>query len=254
MTELARRQLLQAAAAATALGGPALAATGGQPSKLSDIDHIIIMMKENRSFDHYFGTLRGVRGFDDPTARRADGNSVFRQPDDQHADGYVAPFRMNTRHTSGQRVENLSHAWSVQHAAWNGGAMDGWIPAHRSSDGARAPLTMGHFTREDLPYYYALADAFTLCDGYYCSVFGPTHPNRYFLMTATNDPDGLHGGPAIDNSGKAYGWETYPERLERAGISWRVYHDLDDYECNVLKYFTQYQKAPRNSGLCARTR
>jgi phospholipase C len=80
-------------------------------------------------------------------------------------------------------------------------------------------------------------------------VFGPTHPNRYFLMTATNDPDGLHGGPAIDNSGKAYSWETYPERLEKAGVTWRVYHDFDDYECNVLKFFTQYQQAPRTSNL-----
>jgi len=253
MSGIVRRRLIQTAAAASALGaaapGLAGAAAGGGASKLSDIDHFIILMKENRSFDHYFGSLRGVRGFDDATARRADGGSLFRQADPGHPAGYVAPFRMNTRKTSGQRVENLSHAWTTQHAAWNGGAMDNWIPAHRTSDGDRGPMTMGHFTRDDIPYYYALADAFTLCDGYHCSVFGPTHPNRYYLMTATNDPDGLHGGPAIDNSGKAYSWETYPERLEAAGISWRVYHDFDDYECNILKFFTQYQKAPRTSAL-----
>ena len=80
-------------------------------------------------------------------------------------------------------------------------------------------MTMGYLTREDLPYYYALADAFTLCDGYHCSVFGPTHPNRYYLMTGTNDPHGLHGGPALNNQGASYSWETYPERLERAGVS-----------------------------------
>ena len=108
---------------------------------------------------------------------------------------------------------------------------------------------MGYLTRADLPYYYALADAFTICDGYHCSVFGPTNPNRYYLMTATIDPRGEHGGPAIDNDGKAYHWETYPERLDRAGVSWRVYHDLDDYDCNVCKYFTQYQQAPQTSAL-----
>jgi phospholipase C len=253
MPGIVRRRLIQTAAAATALSGAApglaAAASGGAPSKLSDIDHVIILMKENRSFDHYFGSLRGVRGFDDPTARQPGGGSIFRQPDPGHADGFVMPFRMNTRRTSGQRVENLSHAFSTQHASWNGGAMDNWVPAHRISDGERGPMTMGHFTREDIPYYYALADAFTLCDGYHCSVFGPTHPNRYFLMTATNDPDGLAGGPAINNEGKAYSWETYPERLEKAGISWRVYHDFDDYECNVLKFFTQYQHLPTTSPL-----
>ncbi len=253
MPGIVRRRLIQTGAAAAALGGatPGLAgaASGGAASKLSDIDHIIILMKENRAFDHYFGSLRGVRGFDDPTARRLDGGSLFRQADANHADGYVLPFRMNTRRTSGQRVENLSHAWTTQHAALNGGAMDHWIAAHRAADGDRGPLTMGHFTREDIPYYYALADAFTLCDGYHCSVLGPTHPNRFYLMTATNDPDGLNGGPAIDNTGKAYSWETYPERLQRAGVSWRVYHDFDDYECNVLKFCTQYQQAPRSSAL-----
>ncbi len=253
MTGIVRRQFMQGVAAAGALtaAAPALAAAAmtGKGSGLKDIDHVIILMKENRSFDHYFGTLRGVRGFDDPTARRPGGGSLFRQPDTQHPDGFVAPFALSTHNTSGQRVENLSHAWSVQHASWNGGAMDGWIPAHRVSDGERAPLTMGHMTRSDIPYYYALADAFTLCDGYHCSLFGPTHPNRYFLMSATNDPDGLKGGPAIDNSGRAYGWETYPERLEAAGISWRVYHDFDDYGCNILTNFTQYQHIPWTSPL-----
>lgn len=250
MSEIDRRRLIRTAAAASALtAAPGLSIAAGKPARLNDIDHFIILMKENRSFDHYFGSLRGVRGFDDPTARRADGRSLFHQADSVHRDGYIAPFRLDTLRTNGQRTQDLSHAWSAQHAAWNGGAMDSWLPAHRAADGEWGWLTMGYLTREDLPYYYALADAFTLCDGYHCSVFGPTNPNRYYLMTATIDPDGQHGGPAIDNSGTAYSWETYPERLERAGVSWKVYHDLDDYDCNVLKYFTQYQKAAPTSAL-----
>jgi len=155
-----RRQFIQGVGALAA--APGVRAEAPAASKLSDVDHFIILMKENRSFDHYFGSLSGVRGFDDPSAVRADGSSVFRQPDPLNRDGYVLPFRLNTRTTRGQRLHDLSHAWGTQHASLNGGAMDRWVPAHRESDGERGPLTMGHFTREDIPYYYALADAFTV--------------------------------------------------------------------------------------------
>src|ERR1700744_4308919 len=119
MAEIGRRDFLQAAAAASALsaiGTPAaeVASEGAAPGKLGDIDHFIILMKENRSFDHYFGALRGVRGFDDPTAKRADGSSIFQQADASHPDGHVQPFALRTRHTSGQRTHDLSHAWAVQ--------------------------------------------------------------------------------------------------------------------------------------------
>jgi phospholipase C len=255
MNDIRRRNFIQGAAAASALGAAGLPVNGAMaqsvtPSKLGDVDHIIILMKENRSFDHYFGTLSGVRGFDDPTAGKTDGRSIFRQADALNPDGHVLPFHLDTLKTNAQRLHDLSHAWGPQHQAWNGGAMDNWIAAHRQADGnADGPLTMGYHTRADIPFYYALADAFTICDGYHCSVFGPTDPNRYYLMTGTIDPMGKNGGPAINNSGRHYSWETYPERLERAGITWKVYHDADDYDCNVLKYFTQYQRAQRGSSL-----
>ncbi len=251
MIDLDRRRFLQAVAASAAIGvAPAQAAAEpSPPAKLTDIDNIIILMKENRSFVHYFGTLRGVRGFDDPSARRPDGGSLFRQPDPGHEDGYVLPFRLDTTRTNAQRLHVLSHAWGPQHAAWNSGAMDNWIPAHRAADGQYGPLTMGYMTRADLPFYYALADAFTICDGYHCSLMGPTRPNRYYLMSATIDPDGHSGGPMIDNSIRPLRWETYPERLERAGISWRIYHAFDDYGCNVCKFFTRYQHLPTTSPL-----
>jgi phospholipase C len=249
MSRMDRREVLQFAAATSLFGVAGLSAVTARaqptvPAKLTDIDHIIILMKENRSFDHYFGTLPGVRGFDDQR-----GSELFRQADSMSPQGYLLPFHLDTLHTNAQRLHDLSHAWLPQHAAWNSGAMDRWLPAHRMADGASGPLTMGYLTRADLPFYYALADAFTVCDGYHCSMFGPTHPNRFYLMTGTIDPLGEHGGPALDNSGRAYSWETYPERLERAGISWRIYHDLDDYGCNVCKYFTQFQQARPASGL-----
>ena len=94
---------------------------------------------------------------------------------------------------------------------------------------------MGYFTRADLPFHYALADAFTICDRYYCSVIGPTLPNRHYLMSATIDPDGTHGGPEVNNQ-KLSGltWTTYPERLQAAGIDWYVYREADDFGDNVL--------------------
>src|SRR5580704_12988204 len=106
------------------------------PSKLSDVDHIVILMQENRSFDHYFGTLSGVRGFGDARpALLPSGRPVFYQPDGQSPDGYVLPFHLDTKTTSAQRLHDLSHAWSALHASWNGGHQDGWVTAHQKSDG-----------------------------------------------------------------------------------------------------------------------
>jgi len=259
VVDLVRRRLLRgsaAGAALAALGSPGAALaellppSRLLPAKLTDIDHVIVLMKENRSFDHYFGTLAGVRGFDDvEVLTLANGRPVFHQPDAMHADGYVLPFRLDTTRTSAQRMRALSHHWSVLHSSWNGGKMDNWIAAHRAPNKESAPLTMGYLTRHDLPFYYALADAFTICDGYHASVMGPTHPNRYFLMTGSIDALGKNGGPAINNKGNSYSWETYPERLERAGITWRIYHDWAGGSLNMPRNFMQFQAAAEKSAL-----
>jgi phospholipase C len=259
MSKISRTRFIQSAgasAAAVALAGPMLAgATEIPPSRLSDIDHFIILMQENRSFDHYFGTLAGVRGYGDASALRlANGRSVFYQPDTLNPDGYVLPFRLNTSTTSAQQLHDLSHAWDAQHGSLAGGKMDGWVQTHREKNGAAGPLTMGYYTRADLPFHYALADAFTICDSYYCSVLGPTYPNRLYHMSASIDADGKFEGPVLNNDaydGKvAYTWETYPERLQRAGVSWQVYFDMeDDYALNILRYFKPYREAPKSSPL-----
>ena len=220
------------------------------PARLSDIDHVIVLMKENRAFDHYFGTLSGVRGFDDPAAiTLASGRSVFHQPDTLGADGFLTPFHLDTRRTSAQRLSDLSHSFRAQHACWNGGAMDGFVRTHRTYDHDAGPLTMGYMKRDDLPFYHALADAFTICDGYHASMLGPTHPNRLFLMTGSIDADGAFGEPVIANGRRELRWETYPERLERAGITWRIYHDYDDYGCNVVRYFSAFAHSTKRSAL-----
>jgi phospholipase C len=219
--------------------------------KLADIKHVVILMQENRSFDHYFGTLPGVRGFSDPAAiTLRTGRTVFYQPDAVNPAGYLLPFRLDTRRTSAQAIPSTSHAWSVQHDAWNAGKMDNWLPAHRAADGVNAPYTMGYHAREDIPFQFALAESFTICDGYFCSVLGPTWPNRLYLMSGTIDPEGTKGGPVIGNQDPVpYQWKTYPEALTEAGVDWRVYQQVDNYGCNVLEYFAAFQNASVSSPL-----
>ena len=226
---ITRRTLLGAASTAAGLSllpgsmQKALAAPERTLRSLDQIEHVIILMQENRSFDHYFGTLKGVRGFDDPDAvTLATGRSVFHQPDPQNPDGYLLPFHNDTKTTSAAIAYGTSHSWQSQHRSWNDGGMDNWVPTHRAADGpVKGPFTMGYYTRDDLPFHYALADAFTVCDNYFCSVFGPTHPNRVMAISGTIDPDGRLGGPVVDNSSTTFRWTTYPERLQAAGVSWR---------------------------------
>jgi phospholipase C len=258
-----RRRLLgsaagMAVAAATAMMPPnvrrvlAQAPSQPQPGSLRDIKHVVMLMQENRSFDHYFGTLAGVRGFGDPEALKlADGKSVFYQPDPMNPDGYLLPFHLDTRTTSAQKIPSTSHAWNVQHDSWNGGKMDNWLPAHRKAEGAKAPYVMGYHTRADIPFHFALAEAFTLCDHYHCSVMGPTWPNRMYWMTGTIDPDGEAGGPMISNRHipEGYRWSTYAEKLEKAGVSWKVYQQQDNYGCNMLEQFKTFLEADRDSRL-----
>jgi phospholipase C len=257
-----RRRFLGSAAAlggaawASNLLGPNVTKALAQPpprnGRIQDVEHVVILMQENRSFDHYFGTRAGVRGFDDPRALQlSTGRNVFYQPDPQNPDGYLLPYHLDTMTTGAQAIPSTSHAWLVQHSALDGGKMDNWLPAHLAADGNNGPFTMGYYVRADIPFQWALADAFTLCDNYFCSVLGPTHPNRYMWITGTLDPNGENGGPALDNNvtNGRYTWTTYPEQLTAAGVSWRCYQQSDNYGTNVLEYFKQYQQAPTTSPL-----
>jgi len=220
---------------------------------LRDIKHVVLLMQENRSFDHYFGTMAGVRGFADPHALvLPNGKSVFHQPDGENPLGYTLPFHLDTFSTNAQRLPSTSHAWSTQHMAWNGGRMDQWLPAHRAADGAHGPYTMGYFKREDIPFHRALAEAFTICDSYHCSVLSSTRPNRFYWLTGTIDADGKYGPPQTTQKTPPEGlrWKTYAERLEEAGISWKVYQHADSGTgFNVLRLFRQFMDAPPGSPL-----
>ncbi|HUK37169.1 MAG TPA: alkaline phosphatase family protein, partial [Vicinamibacterales bacterium] len=224
------------------------------------------MLAENRPFDHHFGTLRGVRGFADPRAvninlplQGGTGSSpvsVFLQPAGAAniAAGFavpassvggpangvevIPPFRVNPASVNPAVKElglvylpGTDHSWSGTHAAWNQGQYDNW-PA------TKGPMAMSYMTRDDLPYHYALADAFTVGDAYHCSIMGPTNPNRCYLWTGcignvnylgAGGTDGVGGGPVTSNGlpNNAYlVWKTFPEVLQAAGVSWKIYQDI----------------------------
>ena len=177
----------------------------------------MILTQENRSFDHLFGTMRGVRGFGDPhPVHLPSGKPVWNQPDGARD---VVPFRPPVADFGLTFVSDPPHGWNDSHAAWNGGRMDQWVPQ-------KGLTALTHHRRRDIPFHFALADAFTVCDAYHCSVMGPTDPNRYHMWTGWVGNDGQAGGPVITNAEAGYDWSTYPERLERAGISWKVYQDI----------------------------
>lgn len=210
-------------------------------------------MQENRSFDHYFGTLRGVRGFGDPhPVRLDDGRSVWHQ---RKGDGTeVLPFHPEADDLGMQFLEGLPHGWSDGQDAYHDAKYDRWLPA-------KGTTTMAYLTREDIPFHYALADTFTVCDAYHCSFIGSTDPNRYYLWSGHTGNDGAGGGPVLGNDELGYDWTTYPERLEAAGVSWKIYQDVGDgldaaghwgwiddayrgnYGDNSLLYFNKYRNA-----------
>jgi phospholipase C len=264
---ITRREALRAGAASGgALGAAALlsnsliarALAAPQCGSLRDIQHVVILVQENRSFDNYFGSYRGVRGFADPTAPRlSDGSGLtnFAQPG--YPGGFngdhLYPFHLNS-YQNGECTNDINHGWGPQHTYWDGGKLDKFVSGHIAVDGrANGPLTMGYYTRSDLSFYYALADAFTICDHYYCSVIGPTDPNRLYTMSASLGPDGARGGPILSTSStrferyNALSWTTMPEQLEAHGVSWKIYSDPGSTYTdgdNTVLFFTQYRSNP----------
>jgi phospholipase C len=256
MSPLSRRALLGSAAAVGAGGALGLLpvnvqramAASAAGSSLSSVKHVVILMQENRSFDHYYGTLQGVRGFGDTSLLRFPSSSnVWNQSTKGSSSGgkILEPWHLNTQTTDAQQVEDLDHSWSGTHGAWNNGLWNDWIPE-------KTGFTMGYYNRTDIPFHYALADAFTICDQYFCSVQGPTNPNRLYQWTGMIDPNGTGGGPVIDNSEDGYSWTTYPEMLQNAGVSWRIYQEQDNFDDNPLAWFTQFKNAATSSPLYTR--
>jgi phospholipase C len=267
-----RRRFLQytglgaaAAAAAGLSAGPAGAAVDGSSATaralpkgwsgtIADVKHVVILMQENRSFDHYFGTLRGVRGFGDKQVLTyPDGTSIFQQPDKARTDlGHLLPYNLTD-----QVDGDLDHSWDGDHEARNGGLWNNWVAA-------KTEETMGYFTRDEIPFQYAVADAFTVCDGYHQAIMGPTSPNRMYWWTGTSsgfitNPDDytVDFGPDAGTAEVT----TYPDLLQKAGVSWQVYTNdqvgdssdfpdyfLGDFGDNPLWFYQQFNTTNSRNG------
>ncbi|WP_404593846.1 phosphocholine-specific phospholipase C [Paenarthrobacter histidinolovorans] len=255
---ISRRGFLGTAAAATALAAagsllpPSVQAAMARPTapgSLQSIKHVIVLMQENRSFDHYFGSLRGVRGYGDHSVPRLpNGKSMFEQP---RATGEtVLPFSLRKAAelagrpgTDIQYLGDLDHSFKGTTTAWNNGWCDQWIPAKSAS-------TMTFYERQDIPLQYELADTFTICDAYHCSVNGSTNPNRNYLWSGTTGKEPGTNNRAVTNAAygydhAGYDWTTYPERLEQAGVSWRIYQDWDNFTDNAVEYFQTFKAIGR---------
>ena len=257
-------------------------------SSLRDIQHIVMLMQENRSFDHYFGTMSGVRGFADGTSYRSYGGgpstkptSVFSQSTIDNGNpllsvggnSYLRPFELvdDPPTANGQTLNDITHDWGPQHRMWADGAMDQFVVQHLLNDGtaelqfstgtggvvepgsSTAPIgieTMGYYRPGDsLEFYRAVASAFTICDGYHCSVIGPTDPNRLMWMSGSlGAHSGDIGGPVLEtyvtNREEMLGtlqWPTVPELLTEHGVAWKVYQDpASNALFNVLGYFQSF--------------
>lgn len=236
-------------AIARALDIPAHTRTG----TIKDVEHVVILMQENRSFDHYFGTMNGVQGFGDrfvipaPASPTHANRTVFAQPREDDPTRLIAPFALNTTQNFRlMRVEGTPHSFKDAQGAWDEGRLTNWPKSKHNH-------AMAHFERADLPFQYALAEAFTLCDAYFCAMHSGTNPNRVVHWTGTNvgpngpvivnDYDELHADPKGHGG---YDWTTYPERLGAAGIDWRLYQDMkDNFTDNPLVGFKTYRAADK---------
>jgi len=238
-------QLAAAAAATTALP-PAIARALAIPADnttgtIKDVKHVVILMQENRSFDNYFGTLVGVRGFGDRfTIPLANGRSVWEQSDGTRV---VLPYHLDSSQGNAQRVQGTPHSWNDAQNAWNAGRLNEW-PRYKTDH------SMGYYREAEVGFQFALANAFTVCDAYHCAIQAGTNPNRLFLWTGTNGPTGANVAAVVNEwdgmeaPDKGYTWATYPERLQAAGVSWKVYQNMpDNFTDNSLAGFVNYRLA-----------
>lgn len=235
-----------------ALAIPAHRETG----TIKDVKHVVLLMMENRSFDSYFGTFKGVRGFGDRFAVPApNGKTVFHQTYTKTTPPttYV-PYHLDESKGNAQRAGSTPHNWADSQAAWDHGRMFKWPDSKNL-------LSLGYYEEAEVTFQRSLAEAFTLCDHYHCGMHTGTIANRLFYWTGTNGPNGVspidgsrvevaglnnqfNGGNDIGASTAGWTWTTYADRLEQAGVKWKVYQSLiDNYGCNEMMSFRHWRAA-----------
>jgi phospholipase C len=232
---------------------------------IQDVKHIVVLMQENRSFEMYFGTKYGVRGFGDPFPHpTVSGQTVWNQKSSSAANATTTlPFPILQSH-NWSFPPDLSHGFSDQQGAWGQGQASYWTQYKSAS-------TMGYYTRPELPFQFALAEAFTLCDDYHCAIISCTDPNRVSAVAGTSwdptqvaagvnctDADGEPSnlrcwitGTWVDGSNTGYkynqiatntgfAWPSIADVLTEAGISWRIYQDMNNNWTGAMNGFLAF--------------
>lgn len=262
--EFLKKAMLLSGAAGVATAVPAsikkaLEIDPKEGSDFYEAEHIVILMQENRAFDHCFGALRGVRGFNDPRVITLGNNNPVWLQTNKKGETY-APFRFSIEDSKITWMGSIPHSRASQVDADNLSRYDGWLEAKKSGNPQYRdmPLTLGHYIREDLPFNYAMADAFTICDQHYCSAMTSTWPNRLYLWGGTIREEKNSDSKTFIRNDIPWGearWKTMPEHLEQQGISWKVYQNdlsstggykgnerawLSNFGCNPLEFLAQY--------------
>jgi phospholipase C len=228
-----RRTLLKSAGALglAGLGTPLLSAVeslaAGAATPRTPINHLVLDMQENRSFDTYYGFATFAGRFGVPKG--------YSQPDG--SGGSVTPY-----HFTSLSTPDISHSWTATHGEWDHGKMDGFY----TTDGINC---IGYYTEADLAFYYSLFDTSTLCANYFCSQLGPTWPNRFYWASGTS-------GGITTNGIWGYGVFSYPmilDLLEAAGVTWKVYNiGMDSVPFgntdNVFVFWQNWAKDQRTHG------
>jgi phospholipase C len=212
-------------------GGPPRAGATNPPTARSGptpIKHVIVDVQENRSFDHYYGFA--------PFAGRFGVPAGYSEPDGNG--GVAAPHPLLSRTTP-----DIAHTWAAMHRGYDSGKMDGFFKAN-------GPTAMGYYGPADLPFYYGLFASSTLCVNYFCSILGPTYPNRFYLAAGTS-------GGVTTNGVWGYGVLDYPiilDLLEDAGVTWKVYNVGFDSVTggesdNVFVFWKRWAHDPRTTAV-----
>jgi phospholipase C len=228
------------AAGAAVLGGslwatsPAAARARRLGQRKPPIRNLVISCQENRSFDHYFGYAPQVqaKGFGPPPG--------YSQPD--ATGGRHAPYELTQLSTS-----DPSHGWASVHQQYDDGKMDGFFVSS-------GQVAIGYYTANELPFYYGLFENSGLCANYFCSLLGPTWPNRFYLMSGTSGGITNNGfwGYGIFDSG---GWPIILDLLDDAGVTWKIYNlgGIDDVPSgesdNVAVFWSRWAHDPRTTAL-----
>ncbi|KAF3407297.1 Non-hemolytic phospholipase C [Talaromyces pinophilus] len=241
--------------------GLALCASPVKATGLEQIENVVLFMQENRAFNHYFGTMAGVRGFNDPNVQvNSDGRSVWYQTVDSTLStetDYLLPWYIN--YLGGNWSEATQcmvagdNGYKSNHLALNGDLNNHWATNN-------TPWSWGYFKRDELPVHFAMAEGYTINDMYQEGQMMATNPNRVTWVSGTinatgaayidnNETPGCETGTTGAYSCYPLTWETTFEVYERLNVSWQVWQNTDNFDDNPNAWFKQYQAAAPDSSL-----